>query len=176
MTKPNKRRVHRNERRRLTEEEITLIESLIKGQASTRPLTWDDVVSLGEKNVGHRWTRQTLHAHDKIRNAYEKHLHQFAEYRATGKPPRNKAPEVHVLQQKLKKEQADKAVLSETIRQYDERFFTYLHNANHYGISEEQLSAPLVAPYRAQSDSKAKRETKQNVRKTSRDRERTAKR
>ncbi|MFM0209495.1 hypothetical protein PQQ96_19005 [Paraburkholderia sediminicola] len=165
MTKMNKRKVHRNERRRLTSDEIKLIATLIKGQAAGGALTWIDVVGLGETNIGYKWTRQTLQAQAKIKDAYDKHGRDYKEYRATGKRPRTRAPESVVSEQKLDKAHVDIAELRETIRKYDELLFTYLHNALRHGISAEQLGAPLLKPFRAQSDRNVKPATRRNSKK-----------
>jgi hypothetical protein len=93
-----------------------------------------------------------LQAHQPIKDAYDNHAQRFREYRQTGKNPRAKPPEIVVLQQKLDKERAENADLRETLRQYDERLCTYFQNALRHGISPEQLEAPLVPPYRSQTD------------------------
>ncbi|CAN7176463.1 hypothetical protein [Caballeronia sp. LjRoot31] len=161
----SKRKVHRNERRRLTSDEIKLIATLIKGQAAGRTLTWNDVVGIGEANIGYKWTRQTLQAQAKIKDAYDEHGRGCTEYRETGKRPRTKAPESLVSEQKLDKAHTDIRELRETLRKYDELLSTYLHNALRHGVSAEQLGAPLVKPYRAQSDHNVKPATRRDSKK-----------
>ncbi|MFV8511341.1 hypothetical protein ACNRBV_09550 [Ralstonia pseudosolanacearum] len=146
------RRVQRSKKRRLTDDEVTRIASLIKGQPSTAPMTWEDVVRLVDSYIGHEWSRQTLQAHGKIKSAYDEHARRHQQHRATGKAPATKAPEIVVLQQKLEKERMENATLRETLREYDERLCTYLQNAISHGLTPEQLGAPLIAPYRAQTE------------------------
>lgn len=145
------RRVQRVKKRRLTNEDAIRIGSLIKGQPSNRPMTWDGVVRLVESSLGHRWTRQTLQAHEKVKGAYGEHARRYQEFRASGKVSRAKAPEIDLLQQKLDGERAENAALREMLRKYDELLCTYLHNALRHGLSPEQLEAPLVAPFRGQT-------------------------
>ena len=159
------RRVQRVKKRRLTDEDAVRIGSLIKGQPSNRPMTWHGVVRLVESSLGHRWTRQTLQAHEKVKGAYDEHARRYQEFRSSGKISRAKAPEIVVLQQKLDGEQAENAALRETLRKYDELFCTYLQNAIRHGLSPEQLGAPLVAPFRGQTGW-AKRRTKAKGKKT----------
>lgn len=152
MSTASAQRIRRKKKRRLTAHEVTLIAKLIKGRPSSQALAWEGVVDLAKSQFGYEWTRQTLQAHPDIKDAYSEHARHHQEFRETGKPPRTKAPEIVVLQQKLEKEQADNASLRETLRQYDELLCTYMSNAIRHGISPEQLGVPLVPPYRAQTD------------------------
>jgi len=145
-------KIRRKKKRRLTADEVNLIATLIKGRPSSQVLAWEGVVDLAKVQFGHEWTRQALQAHVDIKDAYSKHAQRHRQYRETGKPPRAKEPEIVVLQQKLDKEKTDNASLRETLRQYDELLCTYMSNAIRHGISPEQLGAPLVPPYRAQTD------------------------
>ncbi|WP_316677853.1 hypothetical protein [Ralstonia chuxiongensis] len=128
-------------------------------------MTWDGVVRLVESSLGHRWTRQTLQAREKVKGAYDEHARRHQEFRSSGKISRVRAPEIEVLQQKLDGEQEENAALRETLRKYDELLCTYLHNAIRHGLSPQQLEAPLVAPYRGQTGW-AKRRTKAKEKKT----------
>ncbi|WP_143325820.1 hypothetical protein [Paraburkholderia ribeironis] len=126
---------------------------LITGLPSNQAVSWESIVALAKRQFDHVWTRQALQAHPDIKNAYSEHGKLHSQFCKTGKTPRATAPEIDVLQQKLDKEQAENAQNRETLRQYDELLCTYVTNALKHGISPEQLAAPLVRPYRAQSDS-----------------------
>ncbi|CAM2191451.1 putative Hypothethical protein [Paraburkholderia kururiensis] len=145
-------KVRRKMKRRLTKNEVTLLAKLITGLPSNQAVSWESIVALAKRQFDYVWTRQALQAHPDIKNAYSERGKLHSQFCKTGKTPRATAPEIDVLQQKLDKEQAENAQNRETLREYDELLCTYVTNAIKHGISPEQLGAPLVPPYRAQSD------------------------
>ena len=160
MPKKSSSKTRQKRKRRLTADEVKLLANLIKDVSTEQALTWESIVDLATRQLGYTWTRQALQAHPEIKNAYSKHGRAYSQFREAGKTPRASAPEIVVLQQKLEKEQAENVANRETLRKYDELLVTYMQNAQKYGISPEQLGAPLVPPFRAQSDGRRVKQKK----------------
>lgn len=145
-------RKRKQTRRKLTGQRVQFIVGLIEDWPLRKILTWEGVVALILKETGHVWTRQGLQAHDDIKAAYAAKTSAYRGFHKTGKIPKNKTPTQSIWEQKVKREQDKYSKLQKTLRWFDERFVRHIANAIRFGITQEQLEEPTIAPERGQTD------------------------
>lgn len=103
------------------------------------PLTWGRVVEEVERVCGQRWTRQALHKHDRIQQAYQ-------DKRKTLK---TRAPVAEgdiarmILLEKIERQESEIRNLLKCVHAYDELFIRYQANAHRLSIAPAELEKPL---------------------------------
>jgi hypothetical protein len=136
--------------RKLSQLDVTKICSLIGSWPGSK-ITWDLVVEHVQSFVGHRWTRQALEKHDRIKTAYHARRNSLR----SGNRRRRTAPlnpaEV-LLRQRVEGLQAEIDGLKAQITAYEDLFIRHHYNAHARGISEAELAAPLPPIDRGQTD------------------------
>lgn len=103
---------------------------------SLRPMTWDEIVDEAEKEFGHRWTRQGLEKHDRIKAAYLARRDSPAKKQAID-------PAVALLADKVERQSQEIERLKQLIGSYKDLFIRYQANAHARGISPAELEAAL---------------------------------
>lgn len=141
--------------RPLTAQHIALVVSCIKDWPDTRRISWEDVVDLaavGDGKSRYEWGRVALARNAEIAAAYKAKVATFRGYRQTGKLPRQKPPEVEILEERIAALQKKLEEQARVLNEYDDLLVRYLYNAQQHGISQEVLEGPLVPVDRAQTD------------------------
>jgi hypothetical protein len=136
--------------RKLSSLDVTKICSLLESWQG-RKITWDLVVEHTEGYVGHRWTRQALEKHERIKTAYQT---RRTALRTGGAPrrPESVDPADILLRRRVEELQAEIGQLKAQIATYEDLFIRHHYNAHARGISEGELAAPLPPIDRGQTD------------------------
>lgn len=125
------------------------IEAIIGGVAASETVpTWEDVVDMGERAFGHRWTRQALERHVAIKDAY---LARQSKPESP-KTASSKDPAIDLLEQRIASQSAELTRLRTTISELNDLFVRYQYNAHARGISPAELEAPLPTIPKRRSD------------------------
>lgn len=117
-------------------------------EASETAPSWQDVVAMGERAFGHRWTRQALERHDTIKKAYL--AKQLTPETTLSESPKD--PAVDLLEQRIASQAAELKRLRATINELNDLFVRYQYNAHARGISPAELEAPLPTVEKRRSD------------------------
>jgi hypothetical protein len=112
---------------------------------SMRPMTWDEIVDEAEKEFGHRWTRQGLEKHDRIKAAYLARRDSPAKKQAID-------PAVALLTDKVERQTQEIERLKQLVGSYKDLFIRYQANAHARRISPAELEAALPAIIKRGSD------------------------
>jgi hypothetical protein len=136
----------------LSSHNAALLASLIDDLPCNLRPTWKDVCLIAARQFNHTWTRQWLAQNSSIKKAYKGKLKEYKEFRVTGKAPRYKAPEDEVQRKRIARQDQEIATLKRTLSEYDQRFVLYMANAIKYGLTIEQMLAPLTPVNRGQTD------------------------
>ena len=146
----------------LTDDAITQIVRLLDGWNGK--LTWDALADAIVARLHCRYTRQTLHKHERIRAAYA------LRKQALGKPGKESQPvsgqlgEALALIDRLKAENQRLEVENQRLL---EQFVVWAYNAHCRGLTKEFLSQPLPRVNRDQTTPSAKRKAQAVVAKKS---------
>lgn len=119
-------------------------------------LTWEALCEEGGKLIGSRPTRQTLNAHERIKNAY---LGRKAHLKA-GYTPSRRPASLSIAEQRIHRLEGENNRLREENERLLEQFVRWQYNAYKHGMSKDKLNAPLP-----QIDRDSSEKTKPGVRK-----------
>jgi hypothetical protein len=138
--------------RKLSSLDVTKICSLLESWPS-RKITWDLVVEHIESYIGHRWTRQALEKHERIKTAYQTRRTALRTGGAPGRPASVDPADI-LLRRRVEELQAEIGRLRAQIATYEDLFIRHHYNAHARGVSEGELAAPLPPIDRGQTDAR----------------------
>lgn len=134
--------------RNLSPEDVELIVGLLDGWGGA--LTWKGLIESVERRLYFRYTRQALHAHQRIRDAFG----LCKERLARGSRKRGEkhiSPEMRLLMERLARRDAEVERLKGENQRLMEQFVVWLYNAQIRGIGQTDLGRPLPRVDRGQT-------------------------
>ena len=131
--------------RNLSDSDINHIVSIL--DSWTGPLSWTALVDAVATRVHASYTRQTLHKHERIRNAF------LVRKRDIKIAPlsRHRKSEMQKLEERIARLEAQNSRLRSEGDRFLEQFDRWAHNAFTWGMTEKDLNAPLPPTYRGQT-------------------------
>ncbi|PAJ79155.1 hypothetical protein CJO71_19960 [Burkholderia ubonensis] len=133
--------------RNLDDKVVTIIVEVLDGWNGR--LTWEALIEAVEKREGLRYTRQTLHRHERIRLAFTVRKRalsgQSAESRAVA------SPELQVALERIARLEAENQRLAAENNALLEQFARWAYNAQTRNLTEDFLNHPLPAVDRQRS-------------------------
>lgn len=134
--------------RNLSPEDVELIVGLLDGWSGT--LTWTGLIECVERRLYFRYTRQALHAHQRIRDAFGLCKERLA------RGPRKKgvkhvSQEMRLLIERLARRDAEVERLKAENQRLMEQFVVWLYNAQIRGLGQAELGRPLPRVDRGQT-------------------------
>ena len=134
------RRKAKRRGRNLSDEHIQLIVEILDGW--TGPLTWKLLIDDITKRLHNTYTRQTLHKHDRISNAFR--LTKAAlENQPTSSNKRPFSAEMRAALQHIKRLKAENTRLNQENDRLLDQFEVWAYNATNHGVTESILNTPL---------------------------------
>lgn len=162
MGKETQLRCRREEdmRRLRTEKRRRSINSVVEKRILTaistwppnQPLSWEALLDVLERDLGHRWTRQGLAKRIEIKEAFQAKSRKVRSELAQKRPIAARPPETVVRDQYAERLKNELQEAKATIERYHELFITYQYNAMILGLSVERLEAPMPQIDRGQTD------------------------
>lgn len=138
----------RQRSRNLTQDDVELIIGLLDGWNGI--LTWKLLIDSVERRLFFRYTRQTLHTHRRIQNAF-----RLSKERQALAPPKlsdkRVSSEMQILIERLARRDAEITRLKAENQRLMEQFVTWLYNAQTKAVSLTELERPLPRVDRGQS-------------------------
>lgn len=104
-------------------------------------LTWDLLIEAINFRTHNKYTRQTLHKHERIRNAFELRKVGLADGSATIRNVRS--PELQKALERIARVEAENRRLESENNQLLEQFVRWSYNAYTRGLDSEFLNQPL---------------------------------
>jgi hypothetical protein len=134
----------------LHDEDIGKIVEILDGWSGL--LTWDLLIDAVEKRLFSRYTRQALHKHVRIRDAFSQRKGTLAE---RGDRPQKVAssPELQIALDRIERLSAENARLKAENTSLLEQFVRWAYNAHTRNLDENFLNRPLPAIDRKQTRS-----------------------
>ncbi|WP_095067800.1 hypothetical protein [Pseudomonas sp. Irchel 3A18] len=102
-------------------------------------LTWEALCEEGAKLIGSRPTRQTLNAHEQIKNAYLGYKARTKSGYISSRRPAS----LSIAEQRIRRLEGENNRLKEDNDRLLERFIRWQYNAYKFGMSKEKLEALL---------------------------------
>lgn len=124
----------------LDDTDITQIVEMLDGWAGK--LSWELLIDAIEKRSYMRYTRQALHKHDRIGQAYSQRKKSLSE-QGVEKDVAHLSPELQVAQQQLSRLTAENTRLKVENERLLEQFVRWAYNAHSRNIDKEFLNQPL---------------------------------
>ncbi len=121
----------------LTESDVEKIISLLDGWQGK--LTWERLCDASFKVVGKRPTRQSLHSHTKIKQAFSDKKKRIRNGVQETKVPVS----LVVAGQRILRLQEENARLKSENSRLLEKFLIWQYNAYRHGLTKDKLNAPL---------------------------------
>lgn len=118
-------------------------------------LTWEGFVEVIDQRIGQRYTRQTLHKHERIKQAFR--LRKAALGRERGKVRKVTDPVLQLTLDRLARIEAENERLKRENATLLEQFVRWTYNAGLKGLTLDLLNQPLPAIHRGQTDRGIKR-------------------
>lgn len=134
--------------RNLSAEDVELIVGLLDGWSGD--LTWKGLIESVERRLYFRYTRQALHAHQRIRDAFGLCKERLAR-RARKRGEKHVSPEMRLLMERLARRDAEVERLKGENQRLMEQFVVWLYNAQIRGIGQAELGRPLSRVDRGQT-------------------------
>lgn len=134
--------------RNLSPENVELIVGLLDGWSGI--LTWKGLIESVERRLYFRYTRQALHAHQRIRDAFGLCKERLARG-SRKKGEKHISPEMRLLIERLARRDAEVERLKAENRRLMEQFVVWLYNAQIRGIGQAELGRPLPRVDRGQT-------------------------
>jgi hypothetical protein len=134
--------------RNLTPDDVELIVGLLDGWSGA--LTWKGLIESVERRLYFRYTRQTLHAHQRIQDAFGLNKERLAR-RDRKRGERHVSPEMRLLMERLARRDAEVERLKGENQRLMEQFVVWLYNAQVRGIGQTELGRPLPRVDRGQT-------------------------
>lgn len=124
----------------LSDEDIAKIVGILDGWSGK--LTWDLLIEAVERHLFARYTRQTLHKHTRIQDAFEQRKKALAGERE--RPSKSATtPEMQAALDKIARLEAQVQRLETENNRLLEQFARWAYNANMRGLEEAFLNSPL---------------------------------
>lgn len=140
----------RQRSRNLAHDDVELIVGLLDGWGGA--LTWNRLIESVERRLFFRYTRQALHAHQRIQDAFHVCKERLA--RAPRKAgEKHVSPEMRVLMERLARRDAEVERLQAENQRLMEQFVVWLYNAQTKAVSLAELERPLPRVDRGQTKS-----------------------
>lgn len=130
----------------LTAKDIEILVNLI--DAWEEKLTWDALCNEGAKLIGSRPTRQTLSAHERIKEAFQGRKAQLK----SGATPTKRPASLSIAEKRIRALEGANRRLRNENHQLLEQFQRWQYNAYKRGVSEQALDAPLPRADRDSSE------------------------
>lgn len=118
-------------------------------------LTWERLVEAIDRRIGQRYTRQTLHKHERIKQAFT--LRKAALGCERGKARKVTDPVLQLTLDRLARIEAENERLKRENATLLEQFVRWTYNAGLKGLTLDFLNQPLPAIHRGQTDRGMKR-------------------
>jgi hypothetical protein len=118
-------------------------------------LTWEGLVEAIDRRIGQRYTRQTLHKHERIKQAFM--LRKAALGSERGKARKVTDPVLQLTLDRLARIEAENERLKRENANLLEQFVRWTYNAGLKGLTLDLLNQPLPAIHRGQTDRGIKR-------------------
>lgn len=141
----------RQRARNIGDADIEIIVGILDGW--TDKLTWDALINAAERRLRARYTRQALHQHTRIKQAF-----QLTKERLTGTPPvtgqdsaKLGPAEAQALVDRYEKLAAENIRLKLENERLLEQFVVWAYNAHTRGLDKEFLNRPLPQVNRDQT-------------------------
>jgi hypothetical protein len=134
--------------RNLSPEDVELIVGLLDGWGGA--LTWKGLIESVERRLCFRYTRQALHAHQRIRDAFGLCKERLARG-SRKKGEKHISPEMRLLMERLARRDAEVERLKAENQRLMEQFVVWLYNAQIRGIGQAELDRPLPRVDRGQT-------------------------
>ncbi|MFY4698332.1 hypothetical protein [Burkholderia glumae] len=133
--------------RNLDDKVVAIIVEVLDGWNGR--LTWEALIEAVEKREGLRYTRQTLHRHERIRLAFTVRKKALS---GQGAEPREVAsPELQVALERIARLEAENQRLAAENNALLEQFARWAYNAHTRNLTEDFLNHPLPAVDRQRS-------------------------
>ncbi|WP_174864243.1 hypothetical protein [Comamonas jiangduensis] len=124
----------------LSDEDITKIVGILDGWSGK--LTWDLLIEAVERHLFARYTRQALHKHPRIQDAFE--LRKKALSADSDRPQKlASTPEMQAALEKIERLEAQVQRIEAENNRLLEQFARWAYNANMRGLEEAFLNSPL---------------------------------
>jgi hypothetical protein len=137
--------------RNLEDEDIAKIVAVIDGWSGK--LTWELLIDALESRKFARYTRQTLHKHPRIAEAFATRKNSSV---SEGKVSRVDSPEMQVCLERIARVETENDRLKRENHTLLEQFARWAYNAHSRGLDKEFLDRPLPNVNRDQSRLKEK--------------------
>lgn len=134
--------------RNLSPDDVELIVGLLDGWGSA--LTWKGLIESVERRLYFRYTRQALHAHQRIRDAFGLCKERLAR-RDRKRGEKHVSPEMRLLMERLARRDAEVERLKGENQRLMEQFVVWLYNAQIRGVGQAELDRPLPRVDRGQT-------------------------
>ena len=124
----------------LGEDDIAEVLAILDGWAEPR-LTWEMLISRVRSRLGSTYTRQGLHRHRRIAEAYAHRRSELAAQPASRR--RHRSAELQAAYDRIERLEAKIRRLEGENSTLIERFIVWAYNAHAHGLSEDRLNRPL---------------------------------
>lgn len=131
----------------LSDADIKEIVEILDGWAGK--LTWELLINAIELRMYNRYTRQTLHKHERIRHAFE--VQKKRQEGNKGEVPRAASPELRAALERIARLEAENSRLISENERLLEQFTRWAYNAHTRGLDRDFLSRPLPSVNRGQT-------------------------
>jgi hypothetical protein len=134
--------------RNLSPEDVELIVGLLDGWGGA--LTWKGLIESVERRLYFRYTRQALHAHQRIQDAFKLCKERLARG-SRKKGEKHVSQEMRLLMERLARRDAEVERLKAENLRLMEQFVIWLYNAQIRGVGQAELDRPLPRVDRGQT-------------------------
>lgn len=131
----------------LNDADIKQIVEILDGWSGK--LTWDLLIDAIELRMHNSYTRQALHKHERIRNAFDLQKKNLSGQ--DGDVERASSPELQVALERIARLEAENRRLDSESRQLLEQFVRWAYNAHTRGMNQDFLNRPLPSVSRGQT-------------------------
>ncbi|MFQ2529549.1 hypothetical protein ACK30K_19455 [Aeromonas caviae] len=147
MSQSKKKVTHRS--KNVTDDIIDKIVKLLDGWSGK--LTWDTLLDTIALRLHHRYTRQTLHKHERIRAAYSQKKEALSNSSNKAAVPQVGRKLDDEIIRKIDRLEAENRRLVAENQHLLEQFVVWAYNAHSRGLTKEFLSQPLPRVNRDQT-------------------------
>lgn len=154
MGQRKKKVVHRS--KNLTDDAIEKIVRLLDGWDGK--LTWEGLIDTIVVRLYYRYTRQTLHKHERIRTAYNLKKAALRDNSGIAKPRISQKIDEEIMR-RITRLEAENQRLEAENQQLLEQFVVWAYNAHSRGLTKEFLSQSLPRVNRDQTLLETKKKT-----------------
>ena len=138
----------RQRSRNLSPEDVELIVGLLDGWSGM--LSWKALIESVERRLYFRYTRQALHAHQRIRDAFGLCKERLARG-SRKKGEKHVSQEMRLLMERLARRDAEVERLKAENQRLMEQFVVWLYNAQIRGIGQAELGRSMPRVDRGQT-------------------------